>query len=613
MAVVYNELVSTSPSVTTVRASESTLNRRIHGVDTRDTLRNLSRALTPQRHSEDTDLSYKEVDPEIGAMIANLHELDMRLEVPHEKDSEASGLFDTGRDEPVEDSILSDEGSGYEDEDQSEELEDDDLEGEEEDSSEGRSGYADEDDSNDKGVSRLVEEDEDDNDGYIAEEGKNYSYIDINSIQDKDEGVEEDEEGKEHYDTGLNDDYDDVREAVKSPGSRAPYHRPDDLASIISHERNPTADEVYRLEERHHELEEALMADGIDIKHEQDDGSNGEQLKESGPSLEDLKEHAAAVGITPGVVVVDLEKLDKLLSTGEIDNSALLFMPDHAPTPASESPSPLESYKDSILSRAGSSPQRPTDIRLPSFGVKRDSIPTPTNPNPPAVIQTPGGKHIEFADGSTVFEAPFLKTLNYFKSHTGKENSPNKLSPNKARRNASLPEEIAELAREARVGEFDEMGVMMEKGEEDLRNYRFEDLAPIDPVLRSEIAGDLDVASRSPIAHLNEQKIVWPGRSAEQLMVQDSSDAEIRTYKLEIPGHYGDVFSMEVETNGSWTQIAELIRQRGKELDASVEDIDMSVRVSCCIINGIRVVLTVAELPPKSRALCCSRLETGGE
>ena len=577
MAAVYNELVSTSPSVTTVRASEFTPDRHIHGVDTRDTLRSLSRALTPQRRSEDTDLSYEEVDLEIGTVIANLHGFEMRLEVPHEKDSETSSLFDTGREEPVESRILLDEGSGYEDEDQSEELEDDDLEGEGEDSSEDESAYADEDNSNDQSFSRSVEEGEDNKDSYIAEEGKNYSYIETNSIQDNDEEVDEDE-GKEYYNAGLNDDYDHVRDVVERSGSRALHHRLDDLTNIISHECNLTAEEVHILEGWHHELEQALMADNIDIKHEQDDSLNGGQLKESGPSLEDLKEHAAAVGITPGVIVVDIEKLNKLLGTGETDKGASLFMPDHAPTPKSESPSSLESDKDSILSQSGSSPQRPTDIRLPSFSVKRDLTPTPTNLNPPAIIKTPGSKHIEFADGSTVFETPFTKTLNYFKSHRSKENSPIKLSPNKPRRNASLPEEIAELAREAHVGEFDEMGELMEKGEEDLRNYRFKDLAPIDPIPKSEVAEDLSIASRDTFAYTNEQNTVRPTNATEQLMVPDSSDAETRTYRLKIPGQ---------ETNSSWTRIAELIRQRDKILDACVEDIDKVVRVSCCILDDI--------------------------
>jgi hypothetical protein len=66
-----------------------------------------------------------------------------------------------------------------------------------------------------------------------------------------------------------------------------------------------------------------------------------------------------------------------------------------------------------------------------------------------------------------------------FKQYRGKENS-----PSKSRRNASLPDEIAELlARDA------------EEEEEDLEKYREVDLAPMDPVMESATAGDLIIST----------------------------------------------------------------------------------------------------------------------
>jgi hypothetical protein len=102
----------------------------------------------------------------------------------------------------------------------------------------------------------------------------------------------------------------------------------------------------------------------------------------------------------------------------------------------------------------------------------------------PAVVATPSGHHLAFTPSSTIPATPFTKTLNYFKQVKGKENS-----PSKSRRNASLPEEIAELAREANE-------------EEDLEMYPEMDLAPMEqpvmeqpvmekPVMESKTAGDL--------------------------------------------------------------------------------------------------------------------------
>jgi len=91
---------------------------------------------------------------------------------------------------------------------------------------------------------------------------------------------------------------------------------------------------------------------------------------------------------------------------------------------------------------------------------------------------------IKFAPMS-VQETPFSRTLTYFKQFRGKENS-----PSKSRRNASLPEEIAQLAHEAHIGEdteYNEGG----QGEEEWAKYRELDLAPIDPVMEDGVAGDL--------------------------------------------------------------------------------------------------------------------------
>jgi hypothetical protein len=96
----------------------------------------------------------------------------------------------------------------------------------------------------------------------------------------------------------------------------------------------------------------------------------------------------------------------------------------------------------------------------------------------PSVVSAPGGSDLDFTSRATVPDTPSAKTLMCFKQYRGKENS-----PSKSRRNASLPDEIAELlARDA-------------EEEEDPEKYREVDLAPMDPVMESATAGDLIIST----------------------------------------------------------------------------------------------------------------------
>jgi hypothetical protein len=79
---------------------------------------------------------------------------------------------------------------------------------------------------------------------------------------------------------------------------------------------------------------------------------------------------------------------------------------------------------------------------------------------------------LKLTSRALVLKGPFTKTLNHSKLPKGKERS-----PSKSRRNASLPDELAELAREASEAK-------------DLEKYREMDLAPMEPVGESDTAGD---------------------------------------------------------------------------------------------------------------------------
>jgi hypothetical protein len=566
MAAAYNELLSSSASGAPVRARLgllSTPEKHFHGVDTRAVLQNLARSLTSQRRNEDTYFSYVEKDLQVRSTLEKLNEPTKKAEARQESESGVSGLFDTSRDEPIEREIFPNEGSEYEDDDQSEELGADDFQAEASNHFEEGSEYTHED------VLAVGNEDNGGDDSYIAKEAKNYSYNNSIGNGDRDDGKEE----FEHTNAESYGDHDEGTKLVNSPSSRAPPCRPQDLDGIISHERTPTTEEVRRLQKRHHELEDELQL--LHTKQEQDHDSNYENSNQSGPCLEYLKEHAGAVDIAPGVVVVDPEKLDKLLNGEKVEDGAPIFMPDHVPSLTSELPSSPSSEMGSILSQAGSSPERPISIRFPSFGVKCDSTPTPSTLNPPTVVTSPGGKHIEFTNGSSPF------AVNCFRSHRGKENSPSKKSPNKARRNDSLPEEIAEWAREAHVGEVgeDEKEKAMEKGGEEAD----EDLASLDPIVEHEGKEDVPTVCTStpPSAHPNkdQQKIISPPPSPEQSLLSRTSDVELLTYKLDILYHKDSALSLELETNASPSQTSDLTPQEGDELDGSAEDVDKAARV----------------------------------
>jgi hypothetical protein len=231
-----------------------------------------------------------------------------------------------------------------------------------------------------------------------------------------------------------------------------------------------------------------------------------------------------------GAVVFDTEKLDRLLHGEEEENTdtspqtpsasdcatsspfleyetfagdfSMSSTPPHVDTDASICSPDLTPISDSFV------PSTPT--RLPSTLHRRASSPTgsrmtSSSYSPNTFDTTPTGspspeRHVRFAAAPLIPETPFAKTLKYFKQYKGKENS-----PSKSRRNASLPDELAEMARDAGLeliqgeenntdglnDEDDNESSSEAEKEEDLERYREMDLAPIDSVMEDHIAGDL--------------------------------------------------------------------------------------------------------------------------
>ncbi|KAF1949070.1 hypothetical protein CC80DRAFT_555686 [Byssothecium circinans] len=329
--------------------------------------------------------------------------------------------------------------------------------------------------------------------------------------------------------------HDDIEGITNLPGKTL-SHRPHDLHSIFSGDREVTSEEVQHLNTRRQELE-AEVQDEL-LQAEEASEKAAAMAVESCPSLEELKEQGVAVPLAEGVAVVDPEKLEELLgSNAEPEDEAM--DQERTSTPSDFSPS-MDYVSPTDLERTSTPTDynpfldyiSPTDLTefpssrflpstptpMPQPQTLRRRVSTSTGSRMPSSSHSPNTKldseanttdqlaeqrRIQFTSPSAVQETPFKKTLNYFKQYRGKENS-----PSKSRRNASLPEEIAEMAKEAglrvETDDIDEKKrVGMDGGvgkvdggkedveEEELEKYREMDLAPLDTVMEGELAGDL--------------------------------------------------------------------------------------------------------------------------
>lgn len=293
--------------------------------------------------------------------------------------------------------------------------------------------------------------------------------------------------GEEH---GSDDD--DEEDMMNMPPSYvAPFHHPEDLHSTLSGTRAATKEEVELISQHRTELETKIKED---LTHQQHDAETAAE----GPSLGDLEELAGAVPIAPGVVLVDPVRLELL----------------------SEEP-----------------------------GVSYGSGPVPdgyTSTPPRREFRPEGSRRVSFADKPTVIDDPFQSTLKHFKGFqgTGVDDSPRgrkigkENSPYKPRRKASLPEEIAELNREASAGEA---SANSDEDLSDLEKYREYDLAPLDPVMEADsagdlIAGDLIMAKSSPV--VNKQKAAFSpsmyGKEAHSLSSAACTDESHEKASMEM-------------------------------------------------------------------------------
>lgn len=213
----------------------------------------------------------------------------------------------------------------------------------------------------------------------------------------------------------------------------------------------------------------------------------------------------------------------------------------------------------------------------------------------PSSVRNISNPHVQFATNTSVQDTPFAKTLKYFKQFKDKENT-----PLKSRRNASLPKEIAELAKDAQQEGIEDDKALWDK-------YRELDFAPLDPVMDGQTTGDLitgapvckTVASDAEGSKATETSRVisvrpksrgFPGDdknndqttaslSLNDKVIEGHANETGPTYLVNIPGHFDDAFQLRFRSRASVGLIASFLHERGEALDASKDDIDRLVKV----------------------------------
>lgn len=209
----------------------------------------------------------------------------------------------------------------------------------------------------------------------------------------------------------------------------------------------------------------------------------------------------------------------------------------------------------------------------------------------PSAFRDSESGHVQFTPKSVTEETPFANTLKYFKQFKGKENT-----PSKSRRNASLPEEIAELAKEAQQEGIDDEDEVWDK-------YREMDLVPMDPVMDDGIAGDLITGTPIRKAKAVTTEGIQPMNWGEVLRseAETSGNELISTrfslgdgihnaaplYQVDLPGHFGDTFRLRFRSGASTGDMASFLRERGEALEADQGDIDNVIEVRLHLTNAL--------------------------
>ncbi|KAI4613118.1 hypothetical protein J4E83_007529 [Alternaria metachromatica] len=278
--------------------------------------------------------------------------------------------------------------------------------------------------------------------------------------EDEDDSMDLSDE-EDAFGTGRQKDGDTIEDVMNLPGKTTPPVADQDFSRFYAHDK-PTPDEPSKLQLRRASIEKDLK----------------EQCRQ--------QECASAIAATDGVFDTDALNHGVSSQALAIDGNSDLknlqedigMHPVEEEQAATSALDSLEAYSDRPRARIS-----PRNVRRAS----EDALPVSTSfiafPSPArAVVQTPNGRHVDFAPSATTPVAPLTNAPSYFDSRRVKDST-----PHKSRRSASSPTEIVDLAREARVEE--------EEAEQrelaNLDQFRDLDLAPIETVMEGGSAGDL--------------------------------------------------------------------------------------------------------------------------
>ncbi|KAF2831809.1 hypothetical protein CC86DRAFT_463601 [Ophiobolus disseminans] len=248
-------------------------------------------------------------------------------------------------------------------------------------------------------------------------------------------------------------DGDTVEDIMNTPGKTAPPAPEQDLSGVYARDQS-TPEDIRNIKARRAEIEKEVENELMEHEEHEVAGIEDEAF---GPDAYSDGEDDNAVDLSddPEIQAIEAAQAEIRMSALEADEAVVEL----------EYFSPQDRRTSRLFSPKVSRHHSPSDTPLPL-----SSFPDIE----PSVIPTPGGRHLEFTPNASIPDTPFAKTLSYFKQYKGKENS-----PSKSRRNASLPEEIAELAREAN------------EEEEDLEKYRDIDLAPMELVEGEDVVDEV--------------------------------------------------------------------------------------------------------------------------
>ncbi|KAI4953530.1 hypothetical protein J4E91_002377 [Alternaria rosae] len=354
--------------------------------------------------------------------------------------------------------------------------------------------------------------------GNIGEEQLSHEEEDLGRGDEQEQGYEDEDDsmelsdGEDAFGIDGKEAGDTIEDVMNLPGKTAPVAPVHDYISFCAHDQ-PALDGTEGLQLFRFSIEEGLK----------------EQCRH--------QERAQAIVATDSVFDTDARILDASRQALAVDKIS-----DLRTLQEDIGMHPVEVKK--VTARSLSNVRRASEDALP-VSTSFIALPSPAR----AVVQTPNGRHIDFAPSAAPPDTPVANTLSCFGSHKDISSS-----QHKSRRSASSPTGITDLARDARVDE-EEAAEQRELAE--LHQFRDMDLAPIETVMQGGPAGDLIICG-TPAKARDEALFLQSASDTVDSEMEDWIDLKRPQSKLPSPRR------------------PNLLVEQDKENDADVEESDTS-------------------------------------